>query len=64
MCCCCCHLSPPAGLPKVAAYVAALKAHPPVVASCAPPEGSSGSYEEQLVDTYREYVAARKAAAK
>lgn len=53
-----------AGLPKLAAYVAALKAHPPVLASCAPPEGTTGTYQEQLVDTYREYVAARKAAAK
>jgi hypothetical protein len=35
-----------------------------VLASCAPPEGTTGTYQEQLVDTYREYVAARKAAAK
>lgn len=50
------------GLPRLRAYSEALLAHPAVQASISLPD-SSRSYVEQLIETYREYVARRKAAA-
>jgi hypothetical protein len=57
-----CPPSPPPGLPRFSAYVDALLAHPAVSGSMVPPD-SSRSYFDQLLDTYKEYVARRKAAA-
>jgi hypothetical protein len=51
-----------ADLPRLSSYSEALLAHPAVAASMAPPEGSK-DYFEGLVETYKEYVARRKAAA-
>jgi hypothetical protein len=50
------------GLDRLSGYIAALAAHPAVKATQQPP-GASGSYQEQLVENYKGYVAARRAAA-
>ena len=51
-----------AGFPRFQAYSKALQEHPAVAASMMPPD-SSKSYFDQLVETYKGYVARRKAAA-
>jgi hypothetical protein len=51
-----------AALPRLHAYIAALEGHPAVKASMQPPD-SSKSYQQQLLETYQEYVAKRRAAA-
>lgn len=55
-------MCPHTGLSRFQAYSEALLAHPAVAASIVPPD-SSKSYVEHMVDTYKEYVARRKAAA-
>lgn len=57
-----CDYEVPTGLKALESYRSALRAHPAVAASMVPPEGA-GSYEDAMLDTYRAYVAARKAAA-
>lgn len=51
----------PASAKRVAAWTAALLERPSVQASMAPPDPKR-TYQEQLLDTYKDYVAARKAA--
>jgi glutathione S-transferase len=53
---------PPQGLARYERYAAALAARPSVKASMRPPEAGR-PYEEQLIDTYKVYVAQRKEAA-
>jgi hypothetical protein len=49
-------------VPLVTAYISKISSHPSVAATINPPD-SSRSYQEQMVETYKDYVAARKAAA-
>jgi len=52
----------PEDVPLVSAYITKITSHPSVAASINPPD-SSRSYHEQMLETYKDYTAARKAAA-